>query len=103
MNFLAESQGLPKGVVTIAEQHHEKLDGKGYPKGLKGKELNELARMASIVDIFGALTDRRVYKDPMPPEKALGIMTEMKDELDQSLLGLFRGMLLDAASGLGDV
>ncbi len=98
LEFLALNPDLPKGVITIAAQHHEKLNGKGYPNGIKGKELNELARMASIVDIFGALMDRRVYKDPMPPEKALSIMTEMTDELDQHFLMMFRAMLLDAAS-----
>ena len=98
LEFLSRDQDIPKGVVTIAAQHHEKLDGTGYPKGLKGGELNELARMASIVDVFGALTDRRVYKEPMSPEKALEIMTDMKDGLDMHLLAMFREMLMDAAS-----
>jgi putative nucleotidyltransferase with HDIG domain len=96
---LRESPGIPRGVITIAEQHHEKLDGKGYPNGLQGAQLNDLARMAGIVDIFSALTDRRVYKPPVPPEKSLEIMEGMSNELDQTLLGRFRGMLLDAAEG----
>lgn len=100
---LRESPDIPKGAATIAEQHHEKIDGTGYPRGLKGAELNDLARMSAIVDIFSALTDRRVYKPPMPPEKAMEIMTGMKDGLDQQLLALFRGMLLDAAEGTWDV
>lgn len=98
MECLLTNTTIPKGVLTIAQQHHEKLNGEGYPNGTKGDELNQLARMASIVDIFSALTDRRVYKEPMLPEKALTIMTEMTDELDQGLLGLFRTMLLDAAT-----
>jgi len=97
-NFLALTEHLPEGVIIIAEQHHEKLDGSGYPKGLQNGQLNELARMASIIDVFGALTDRRVYKDPMPPEKALDIMAGMKGHLDQHFLYLFREMLLDAAT-----
>jgi len=97
VDYLSLCDSLPKGVITIAEQHHEKLNGGGYPKGLKGKQLNELARMASIVDIFSALTDRRVYKEPIPPEEALSLMTErMAEDIDMSLLGLFKGMLLDA-------
>ena len=96
---LKESPGIPRGVTTIAEQHHEKLDGKGYPFGLQGTELNDLARMAAITDIFSALTDRRVYKPPLPPEKSLEIMEGMTGELDQKLLAMFRGMLLDAAEG----
>jgi putative nucleotidyltransferase with HDIG domain len=95
---------IPKGIITIAEQHHEKLDGTGYPHGLKGSELNTLARMASIVDVFSALTDRRVYKPAMPAEKALGIMTnEMGgNHLDNAFLGLFREMLLDAVGEMPD-
>lgn len=91
---------VPRGVTTIAAQHHEKVDGTGYPRGLKGSALNELARMAAIVDVFGALTDRRVYKDPMAPEAALDLMADMREHLDQRLVRLFRDMLLDAASAL---
>lgn len=94
--YLRHCPSMPRGVTIIAEQHHEKLNGKGYPKGLT--HLNELARMAAIADVFGALTDRRCYKPPMEPEEALKLMTgPMKDELDQHLLGLFREMLLDTA------
>ncbi|WP_176793834.1 HD domain-containing phosphohydrolase [Rhodospira trueperi] len=90
---------LPRGVMTIAAQHHEKLDGTGYPHGLKGSELNELARMAAIVDVFGALTDQRIYKPPHAPDAALDMMREMgPNHLDQHLLTLFRSMLLDTAS-----
>jgi len=95
--MLEINNSIPKGAIIIAAQHHEKLDGTGYPKGLKGKELNELARMSSIVDVFGALTDRRVYKPSMPAERAFEIMTEqMPDHLDQNLLKMFKGMMLDA-------
>ena len=53
--------------------------------------------MPSIIDIFSALTDRRVYKAPMDPETALALMVnEMASKLDMRLLALFRQMLLDA-------
>ena len=103
VEFLENSPDIPRGVVTIAAQHHEKLDGTGYPSGLSGGELNELARMATIADIFSALTDRRVYKDPMEPEKAMSILTGMKDGVDQHFLMMFQAMLMDAASGLDDI
>lgn len=96
-SVLRRNADTPKGVLTIAEQHHEKLDGSGYPKQLKGSELNDLARMATIVDIFGALTDRRVYKKAMSPEAALALMGDMTREIDQRFLKLFRSLLLDAA------
>ncbi len=98
VTYLRGCPDLPKGIITIAAQHHEKLDGSGYPHGLKGKDLDRLARMASIIDVFIALTDRRVYRPPMDPEKALQLMIdEMTTHLDMTLLGLFREMLLDAA------
>ena len=99
VKFLCSNKDIPKAVLDIASQHHEKINGTGYPNGLKGSELNELARMASIVDVFSALTDRRVYKPPMEPEKAIKIMTEeMTTHLDQNFLRLFQAMLLDATS-----
>jgi putative nucleotidyltransferase with HDIG domain len=97
VTYLQRCPDLPKGIVTIAAQHHEKLDGTGYPAGLAGNKLNRLARMASIVDVFSALTDRRVYKPLMEAETALNLMVdEMASHLDIKLLGMFRQMLLDA-------
>lgn len=97
IRYLDAGSAIPKPVVIVAAQHHEKLDGTGYPLGLHKGELNELARMASIADVFSALTDRRVYKPAMEAEKALTLMTEqMGQHLDQHLLRLFRTMLLDA-------
>lgn len=97
LDYLRHCSDLPKGIFTIAAQHHEKLDGTGYPLGLTASKLNRLARMASIIDVFSALTDRRVYKPMMEAETALNIMSgEMGSHLDVKLLGLFRAMLLDA-------
>ncbi len=99
LDYLRICPDFPKGVLTIAAQHHEKLDGSGYPGGLAQGQLNELARMASIVDVFSALTDRRCYKESMAPEQALALMTgDMARGLDVHLLTMFREMLLDAAS-----
>ncbi|MEI7608534.1 MAG: HD domain-containing phosphohydrolase, partial [Rhodospirillaceae bacterium] len=98
MDFLSHSHDIPKGALIIAGQHHEKLDGSGYPNGLKGGEINELARMAAIVDIYGALTDRRTYKPAMAPEKAFDIMTEhMATHIDLDLLKVFREVVMDQA------
>ena len=90
--LLGESTDVTKGALIIAGQHHEKIDGSGYPKGLKGTELNELARMSVIVDIFGALTDARSYKPPFPQEKAFAILEGMQTQIDQNLLKIFRAI-----------
>lgn len=100
-HLLASGDDVTKGAVIIAEQHHEKIDGTGYPKGLKGAELNELARMSAIVDIFGALTDERSYKPAFPSAKAFAILESMETAIDQNLLALFKEIFGgDAASGL---
>jgi putative nucleotidyltransferase with HDIG domain len=97
ISLLEKSPSLPEGVMVIAGQHHEKLDGSGYPHGLPGAKLNELARMAAIVDIFSALTDRRVYKAAMTPEHAFALMgDEMSSQLDMPLLRCFRQILYDS-------
>ncbi|MEI6730466.1 MAG: HD domain-containing phosphohydrolase [Pseudomonadota bacterium] len=96
VKYLQANGNIPKSVIVIAAQHHEKIDGTGYPEGLLGSELNDLARMAAIVDVFSALTDRRVYKPPMEAEVALKLMKEeMATHLDQNFLRLFRDMLYD--------
>jgi putative nucleotidyltransferase with HDIG domain len=97
VRYIGNCPTFPKGISIIAGQHHEKLDGSGYPNGLKGSELNDLARMAAIVDVFSALTDRRCYKAPMPPETALTLMREeMTGHLDQQMLRLFVDLLLSS-------
>ena len=97
IEYLDTVEGIPKAIYIIAEQHHEKIDGTGYPNGLKGKELNELARMSAVVDVFSALTDRRVYKPSMPARIAIDIMTdEMKEHLDQNYVKMFKSILHDA-------
>jgi putative nucleotidyltransferase with HDIG domain len=99
IGYLKEHSDVPKGVITIAAQHHERLDGSGYPKGLKGNHLNDLARMAAIVDVFSALTERRSYRPAMSPQKAFVVMrTEMQPSLDQRLVGMFQDLLVNASS-----
>ena len=62
----------------IAHYHHEKCDGSGYPCGLKGDEIPFSARIVALVDVYDALTSKRVYKDAMPHAKAVAIITSEK-------------------------
>lgn len=57
-------------VPTIIEQHHEKWDGNGYPKGLKGVRINKLARIVAIADVYDAMTSERVYRNAILPHVA---------------------------------
>jgi putative two-component system response regulator len=62
--------------TTIAVTHHEKWDGTGYPKGLKGNDIPIEGRITAIADVFDALTTRRPYKEAFSVEKAFAIIRE---------------------------
>jgi len=62
--------------IEIAESHHEKFDGTGYPNKLKAQEIPLSARIVAAADVFDALTSKRPYKDAWPVEKALSVMCE---------------------------
>lgn len=64
-------------LARVAGAHHERLDGGGYPRGLKGDQIAIETRIITTADIFDALTAERPYRPAMPVTKALSIMTEM--------------------------
>lgn len=79
-------------VCMWASQHHELLNGTGYPKGLKAEEICMEVRLLTILDIFEAMTALdRPYKQPMPADHALELLHRMADEgaVDEELLDLF--------------
>ena len=65
---------------TIALSHHEKWDGSGYPKGLKGKEIPIAGRITAIADVFDALTSRRPYKEAFSVEKSLNMIRDGREK-----------------------
>lgn len=86
IDILKASAGITPVMLTVAACHHERLDGRGYPHGLKGEQLNLYARMSSIVDVYDALTADRCYKAGMPPTAAFRILlqgagTQFDDDL----------------------
>ncbi len=68
-------EGIYSAVPEIAGSHHEKFDGSGYPNGLKGKEISMGARIIAVADVFEAITSKRHYRNPMPENIALGIIS----------------------------
>jgi len=72
---LAPNPGL-RDLIPMVKYHHEKLDGTGYPSGLKGDEIPLEARIISIADVFHALVSDRPYRKGMPLEKACAILKE---------------------------
>jgi putative two-component system response regulator len=65
---------------TMAQSHHEKWSGKGYPDGLSGEDIPLYARIVAIADVFDALTSERPYKKKWPFEKAMAIIEEEAGE-----------------------
>lgn len=70
---------VTRKVKDIALRHHEKLDGSGYPRGLKGCDLTIPQRIVAIADIVSALTGTRSYKDSFPKEKTSSILNDMAE------------------------
>ncbi len=62
--------------ADLAAYHHERWDGSGYPKGLRGEEIPLSARIMALVDVYDALTSDRCYKKALPPEEAFRIIRE---------------------------
>ena len=73
---LSATTGITQQAMDVVLMHHERLDGSGYPYGLKGEELSIIGRMASIVDVYDALTSVRCYKDAWEPANTLKHMLE---------------------------
>ncbi len=74
---LAHRDDLVEGQLMMAYQHHERLDGKGYPVGCVGSGIHPWARICAVVDVFEALTSQRPYRTPMPRSRAL--MLQQRD------------------------
>ena len=62
--------------ALVAHTHHERWDGKGYPRGLPGEAIPQVGRLMALADVYDALTSRRVYKDAFPHAKARDIILE---------------------------
>lgn len=84
-----------RGVLPIIRHHHEKMDGTGYPDGLKGEAIPITARIMTTVDVYDALTTDRPFRSAMPPEKAFEIMQEeaSKGWLDGKLVAQFKAIM----------
>ena len=83
---------LLKIAADIAHQHHERWDGKGYPNGLRGKEISIYARITMLADVYDALSSERCYKKAWPEEKVLGyIASERAKAFDPELVDIFLG------------
>jgi putative two-component system response regulator len=87
-------------VLPIIRHHHEKMDGSGYPDGLKGEAIPIAARILAAVEVYDALTTDRHYRSALPPEEAFRIMQEevQKGWWDGRVVEAFRKIIAAGAS-----
>ncbi len=84
-------EGIFAKIPEIAGCHHEKLDGSGYPKGLRGNEIPLGARIIAVADFFEAITSKRHYRDPMPTDAAMELLSKESDiRLDKDVIEAFK-------------
>jgi len=77
-------------VPELVLSHHERLDGQGYPRGLKGAEIPLLARYISVADCFDAITTQRCYQDARPRDEAFSILKKLSGpSLDPDIVDVF--------------
>jgi putative nucleotidyltransferase with HDIG domain len=93
-----------RDVPLMAAQHHERMDGKGYPLGLPGEQIHVGARIVAAADVFDALTAPRYYKPAYPLSKTLEIMDSMApDHLDRDVLAAVHRALPKLTATLEDL
>jgi putative nucleotidyltransferase with HDIG domain len=88
--------GLAGEILDFVESHHERLDGSGYPRGLKGEQVSMIARIAAVADMYDALTSGRPYRGPVTPEEALALLrSEAGELLDARVVEALASILLE--------
>ncbi|WP_378081667.1 HD-GYP domain-containing protein [Aeromonas bestiarum] len=89
-DILSHTPGITATMLEVAANHHERLDGTGYPRHLKGDQLSLHTRMSGIVDVYDAVTADRVYKQGMQPTQAFRILLKGADHhFDRGLVTKF--------------
>jgi HD-GYP domain-containing protein (c-di-GMP phosphodiesterase class II) len=78
VQLIRRARGLPEGVEKIVAEHHERLDGSGYPQGLSGKQLATDSAIAGLIDTYSALTSLRAYAEQLSPSNALAALYKLR-------------------------
>lgn len=98
--MLANGEGITQEVLDVSLFHHEKIDGTGYPRGLKGNAISLAARMGAICDVYDALISDRAYKEGWTPLRAATEMHGWEGHFDRELLFKFFRSVGIAPTGL---
>jgi len=88
--LLEQTKGVSEIAMKVAAQHHERVDGTGYPAGLKGEEISYYAKAIAIADVYDAMTSRRCYQDRFMPTDVLKRLYEWSNyHYDRDLVQQF--------------
>jgi putative nucleotidyltransferase with HDIG domain len=88
--LLEKTDGVSRNAVLIASEHHERIDGSGYPNGLKGDDISKFGQVAAIVDVYDAMTSDRCYQNKFEPTDVLRRLYEWsKHHFDSTLVQKF--------------
>ncbi len=81
LKLIGEAHGLPHGLAEIVVQHHERLDGSGYPQGLAGNQITIDGAIAGLINTYCALISKRTYAEQISPSNALGMIYKLRGTL----------------------
>ena len=88
--ILESIPGISAEIIDTAYEHHERMDGSGYPRGIKGDETSLGGRLAAIIDVYDALTTERSYSAPVDPRDAIREIFNLKgSKFDEELIHQF--------------
>ncbi len=93
-NILKEKESVSDHVRLGVLQHHEKVNGKGYPMGVSADKMHPYAKILSVVDIYDALVTARPYKKAFSQRDAVEMIMSMTDELDLNVMKSFLGSMI---------
>lgn len=88
-------QSFGEDVARAVRQHHERLDGSGYPDGIKGEEICMDARVIAVADVFDAMTCKRVYNEPKSFEDTVAYLESCGEQYDQEVVSILKKKVLD--------
>lgn len=98
--LLSNTTGITQRQALVALQHHERLDGSGYPHGIRGDQIDLFSRIVAVADVFHAMTSDRVYRSASPfYEVLLQMEKDTYGLLDPKLTGLFLQKLMSTLIG----
>jgi putative nucleotidyltransferase with HDIG domain len=87
--LLKSSPGASEAMLDVCLNHHERLDGKGYPRALQAERISLLARMGAVCDVYDAITSNRPYKSGWDPADALARMASWQGHFDGAVFNAF--------------